>query len=241
MSPLAPDTLKGLPGPLPPGEHALWQGSPRWTTLARRALHLPLLAAYFAGLALWQAWEGAAGGASAAEIGATLARTAALAGAVLGFCALYAWWAARSTVYTVTTARVVMTFGIALPVTLNIPFRSIASAAVKVAPDGTGDIPLASGERRRLSYLVLWPHVRPWRLGRVEPMLRAIPDVQAVADALGLALVQAQALRRDADPARAPQAAPEAPAQMPAQASAPAPAAAPEPATHDGRLRPAAA
>lgn len=231
MTPLAPETLKGLPGPLPPGEHALWQGSPRWTALARRALHAPLLAAYFAGLGLWQAWEGAASGASAAETGATLARTGALAGAVMGFVALYAWWAARSTVYTVTTARVVMTFGIALPVTLNIPFRSIGAAAVRLASDGTGDIPLASTERRRLSYLVLWPHVRPWRLGRVEPMLRAVPDAGRVADILGLALAQAQALRRvdaEADAARAP-AVPEAPVP------------APEPATHDGRLRPAAA
>jgi hypothetical protein len=41
---------------------------------------------------------------------------------------------------------------------------------------------------KRLAYLVLWPHVRPWRLQAPQPMLRAIDDVAAVADLLAEAL-----------------------------------------------------
>jgi hypothetical protein len=36
----------------------------------------------------------------------------------------------------------------------------------------------------KLSYLVLWPHVRPWHMGRVEPALRAIPEAAQVARVL---------------------------------------------------------
>ena len=33
----------------------------------------------------------------------------------------------------------------------------------------------------RLSYAVLWPHVRPGHLRRTQPALRCIPDAQVVA------------------------------------------------------------
>ena len=45
--------IAGLPGPLPPGEVLLWQGAPNWWTLARRALHIHQVAAYFAVLLVW--------------------------------------------------------------------------------------------------------------------------------------------------------------------------------------------
>jgi hypothetical protein len=224
VTPLAPETLRGLPGPLPADEHALWQGSPSWTSLARRALHVRLVALYFVALAVWQATEAAPLGVSA--VLAALAWTALLGGAVLGLALLYAWWSARATVYTITTRRVLLTVGIAVPVTLNLPFRSIGSAAVKVHSDGTGDLPLATTERRRLSYLVLWPHVRPWQLGRVQPMLRSVPDAGSVAALLADALVAAQGEHR------------------PLAASEPVsqPVAAPQPVVETaGRLRPAAA
>jgi hypothetical protein len=152
-----------------------------------------LLAFYFVGLAVWQAWD-VAGAGTPAVVGA-IAWGGALGAAVLGLAALYAWWAARSTVYTITTRRIVLTFGIALPVSLSLPFKSIASAGLKLRSDGTGDIPLNPGERRRLSYLVLWPHARPWRLGRVQPMLRSVPDAAGVAEILSAALVEAHAAR----------------------------------------------
>ncbi|KAA2238082.1 photosynthetic complex putative assembly protein PuhB [Salinarimonas soli] len=210
MTALAPDTLRGLPGPLPSGESALWQGSPRWSALAVQALHLRALALYFTGLAVFQAWDAMSGGTSATPAAAA-AWAAGLGAVVLGLAGLYAWLAARMTVYTITTRRIVITTGIALPVTLSIPFRSVASAAVRLRGDGTGDIPLSVNERRRLSYLVLWPHVRPWRLGRVQPMLRALPDAAGVAEILSAALVAAQAAGATA------------PAPISVEADAPAP------------------
>jgi hypothetical protein len=72
--------------------------------------------------------------------------------------------------------------------TLNIPFRQIASAAVKEYPGGNGDLPLAVTGQQRLAFLLLWPHVRPWKLTRVEPMLRCVPDARDVAGLLASAL-----------------------------------------------------
>ena len=40
---------------------------------------------------------------------------------------------------------------------------------------------------RLLGYVLLWPHVRPWRFTMPQPMLRAIPDVSAVASVLAQA------------------------------------------------------
>ena len=44
--------------------------------------------------------------------------------------------------YTITSKRVLFQFGVALPMTMNIPFGKIANAALKTYRDGSGDIPL---------------------------------------------------------------------------------------------------
>ena len=36
----------------------------------------------------------------------------------------------------------------------------------------------------RLSYLVCWPHVRPWYVSKTQPALRCIPDAAKVAQLL---------------------------------------------------------
>jgi hypothetical protein len=41
---------------------------------------------------------------------------------------------------------------------------------------------------QRLAFLLLWPHVRPWKLTRVEPMLRCVPDARNVAGLVAKAL-----------------------------------------------------
>jgi len=33
----------------------------------------------------------------------------------------------------------------------------------------------------RLSYLMTWPHVRPWHMSRTQPAFRSIPDAERVA------------------------------------------------------------
>jgi hypothetical protein len=71
---------------------------------------------------------------------------------------------------------------------LNLPFSKIESVDFKSYADRSGDIALALGGRDRLAYLMLWPHVRPWRLARAQPLLRGVPDAAVAADILGQAL-----------------------------------------------------
>ena len=91
---------------------------------------------------------------------------------------------ARSTVYTITTARVAMRIGAALTVTLNLPYRQIGNATLALKSNGTGTIALETLGDSRISYLVCWPHVRPWELARTQPALRCIPDAARVAKVL---------------------------------------------------------
>ena len=116
----------------------------------------------------------------------------ALAVALLG---LLAWLSARTTLYVITSRRVIMKIGVALPIFFNIPFTDVASAAVHAFHDGAGDIPLSLTPGRRIAYLHLWPHARPFGFSKPEPAVRSIPSVASVADILGGALM-AEARRR---------------------------------------------
>ena len=173
----------GLPAPLPKGEDILWQGRPLTYALARDAMGLHWIAGYFVLLALWR------GGAAAADNGVGVIAQAVLAYLVLGAVACLivlglARAQARATVYTITTARVLMRIGAALPVTFNIPFTQVASANLDLRKGGVGTIAMKTLGETRLSYLILWPHVRPWRMNPTEPALRCIPDAAGVAQIL---------------------------------------------------------
>lgn len=187
------EPVRGLPERLPAGERLLWQGVPSGRPLARRALHLRTAALYFGALLVWGAVSAVSGGASAAEAARSSLLPGGLALGVLGGTALLAWLTARTTVYTITSQRVAIRFGIALPVTVNVPFTAIAAAGLRAYEDGTGDIPLTLAVPLRLAWPVLWPHVRPWRVARPEPMLRAVPEAARVAQILGRALAAASA------------------------------------------------
>jgi hypothetical protein len=134
-------------------------------------------------------------GAAPAAAATTLALLATLGACAAGLFALYAWLIARTTVYTITNRRLVMRFGIALPITVNVPFSRIQSAAVKCLKDGSGDIPLTLDDSHRVSYVVLWPHIRPWKFRRPEPMLRGLPNAMPVADILADAAGSAASAR----------------------------------------------
>jgi hypothetical protein len=153
--------VRGLPGPLPDGERLLWQGSPSWKALAARTLHGRMIAVYFGLLLLWVAVDGVGGGASPAEAALRVLWFAPLALAGSGLVLLLAWLTARTTVYSVTNHRVVLSYGIAMPVSLNLPFARVASAGMRVFKDGTADIPLVMTAGDKLAYLMLWPHARP--------------------------------------------------------------------------------
>lgn len=188
MSEYDSEPINGLPALPPEGEVILWQGAPDWRSLARRAFHIRKVAFYFAVLLAWSAistlYDGLGSGAALTS-GLTFAL---LAGAAIAILALLAWLIARTTVYTVTNRRVVMRFGVALPMTINLPFKVVESAALRSHADGTGDIVLRIGGEDRVAFLVLWPHVRPWHLARPQPMLRCLPEAAAAAETLRQAL-----------------------------------------------------
>ena len=188
MREYASEPVRGLPENLPEGEHILWQGSPKWIALAIRALHVRGIAIYFGLLAAWFAGAAILDGASVWAAAWSAARVVPGAAASLALLATLAFFLARAAVYTITNRRLVMRFGIALPMVLNIPFRQIKSADLKAYGDGTGDIPLKVSGSQRQSMVVPWPHVRPWRTVEPEPMLRCVPDARRVADILAAAL-----------------------------------------------------
>jgi hypothetical protein len=76
---------------------------------------------------------------------------------------------------------VLFQFGAALPMSMNIPLNKIASVDLNVRRDGTGNIPLKLLDTKRVPYVMLWPHIRPWHLTSPEPMLVSIPDAAGVA------------------------------------------------------------
>jgi hypothetical protein len=182
---------RGLPGPLPKGERLLWQGAPRWQTVALRVLHVRKFSTYFAVLLAWYAASKLSGGIAPGEAALATGKLLGVALVPLALLTAYAWGIGRTTVYSVTNRRVVIRCGIALPMSINLPFARIDGAALKQAADGSGDIALALSRGARVSYLMSWPHVRPWRLGRAQPSLRAVPNVAQVAQVLARALAAA--------------------------------------------------
>lgn len=174
------EAAPGIPAPLPRGERVLWQGRPSTRALARDAFGLRWVMGYFALVVAWRAGVGAAeaGLAGALAFGLPYVGLAAAAAAVIW---ALAWAQARATVYTITTARVLMRIGAALQITLNLPFRQIEAADLDLRRDGTGTIAFRTKGETRFSYLVLWPHLRPWHARRTQPALRCIPDAARVA------------------------------------------------------------
>lgn len=185
------EPVRGLPGPLPEGEEILWQGAPTWSGIARRVCHLRMLTGYVALLAAWCAFSLHRSGHPAGTAALGAVGVAIAGGIAVGMLALFALLVARTTIYTITTSRLVAQFGVAMTMTVNVPFRIVEGAALRLYGDGTGDLPLSLAVGQRGSYVVLWPHVRPWRLRSPEPMLRSVPDAARVAELLGRALAAA--------------------------------------------------
>ena len=172
------EAAPGLPEPLPAGERILWQGAPNWRVLAVQAFHVRKVAIYFAAMLGLQAlyMSGQPGGFALAQ----LATSGALAVLALLLLSLMAWFAARTTLYTLTDQRIVMRVGIVLTLTFNLPLRQIAGAALSTQADGFGDIALTLKGPDRIAFLNLWPHARPWAVKNPQPSLRCLPDAAAL-------------------------------------------------------------
>ncbi len=174
------EPVPGLPERPPEGEHILWQGRPHWWALSREALSIHWVAGYFLLLTLWRFLT------LVDQVGAGAAFASASPFLIMGavVCALLmvvGFVQARATLYTITNRRVAMRIGAALTVTLNLPFTQIRTADLDLRRDGTGTIALDLEGSTRLSYLVCWPHLRPWWIRRTQPALRCIPEAEKVA------------------------------------------------------------
>ena len=176
----ATEPVLGLPETPPEGERILWQGRPDWLSLSWDSMSLPWVAGYFVLLAVWRFTAvydlmplGQAFGASVPFL--------IIGAVVIAMLLLVGYVQARATVYTVTNRRVAMRIGAALTVTLNLPYTQVASADLAMRRRGTGTIALSLMGEPQFSYLVCWPHVRPWQMRHTQPALRCIPEPQKIA------------------------------------------------------------
>jgi hypothetical protein len=193
------EPVKGLPEAPPEGEELLWQGSPDPWLLARHALGARAVAIYFIALALIRGglvWSetGASAGIAAFSFYLFLGAIAVLI--LLGLGRVMA----KTTVYTITSHRVAMRIGVALTVTLNLPYRWIETADLAADGNGHGDIMFDLKGETKLSYLVCWPHVRPWKMAKAQPAFRCIKEVRDVAGILGKAAKKRVSELEDAAP-----------------------------------------
>lgn len=183
--------LRPLPEPLPEDERVLWQSSPAWRPYSRRVFQIDKIGLYFALVVGWVAISAYLDNGGWQAVLRSLSWSIPPALGVIGLLALFAWFYARSTVYTITSKRVIVQSGLVVPSAVNLPFSQVESADLKTFTDTTGDIELSmSGPR--LLYSMLWPNARLFRVKRPVPVMRAIRQPQSVAEMLGEALAADQ-------------------------------------------------
>ena len=199
MSPIDQAVSKPLPGPLPPGEHVLWQCSPAWQGFGRRVFQIGKITLYFGVIIAWVAVSAFLGG-GWGDASRSLVWTLPPALGVILLLAFMAWLYTRATVYTITNKRVIIQSGLAFTTAINLPFSQLGSADMDTFADGTGDIKL-SMLGPRILYSMIWPNARPLALKRPTPVLWALPQPQQVAEILARALAEEQ----HSDPQLAPQ------------------------------------
>jgi hypothetical protein len=186
------EPMRGLPAPLPAGEQLLWQGVPRFKSLALRAYHVRKVIIYFLALIAWRVTVGLVYSQPWHDVWVSCALLMVMGSLAVGVLCLLAYLSSRTTVYTITSRRVLLRHGIAVPMTMNLPFKSIDGAALKLFANGTGEVALTVAKNQRVGYLITWPHLRPGHITRPQPSFRALSDAERAARILG------QALARDA-------------------------------------------
>ncbi|SDT96210.1 photosynthetic complex putative assembly protein PuhB [Stappia sp. ES.058] len=178
------EPVPGLPEDLPEGEFILWQGRPEMRHVARRVLKTRWIAAYFLAIVGWALVAGYYDGRPLGYVLFSAGALTTMAAIVLILAEGFAWAINRTTLYTITNARVVLRIGVALSVTFNLPYAEIVEASVDRRSDGSGTIALKLKPDVRLSWLILWPHARGWRFAHPEPAMICLPDVVSVAGLL---------------------------------------------------------
>jgi len=174
------EPVRGLPEALPADEQIIWQGAPNPLRLAKDAMKLNWVMGYFVLLAAVRV----------IMVSDQMSLTAAMAQGipfliagilVAAILIGVATVQARSTVYTLTNKRACMRIGAALTMTINLPYVCIGNAQASVRKSGIGTITFAMIGDTRISYLMTWPHVRPYHMRKTQPAFRAIPDAARVA------------------------------------------------------------
>ena len=169
-----------LPAAPPEGEQP-WQGRPSARGLARQNFHVFGVALFSGAADLAHRVRSRGAGKRLGE-GLSAASVRGMpflaAEAVL---LLLAWGYARSTIYTLTSARLAIRSGLAVPVTTTIAFELVEGAALKRHGKDLGDLCFTVRESERPSWAMLWPSVRPWRWRHPEPSFRCVPHGEAVA------------------------------------------------------------
>lgn len=178
------EPIPGLPEQLPEGEHIVWQGRPVSKPFAREVMKSYWLLGYFAVLVVWAIVAAIYDGRTFASIIFSVSVLGLLGAAIMGLCELYAWAVHKTTLYTITNRRIVMRIGAALSMTLNVPFSQIAAVNRTESKDGNGTLTVQLMNEQRFSWLVLWPHARPWRFAQPEPALRCIPEINEATEIL---------------------------------------------------------
>ena len=174
-----------------PGEDVVWQGRPSVRALIERVLYGPWIAAYFALLVVLRAGEAIAFDGSARAIAAPLIPATGVALVVL----VAAVTLARTTRYVVTTRRIIVRYGAALPRSLSVPFSQISSLSLTLGHGRCGDIAFDTREGLGVPPLKLWPHLRRAK-PRVQLCFRGLPNVAFTATQLTRILVAAEHARR---------------------------------------------
>lgn len=186
----AVEPVPGLPKRLPEGEAMLWQGSPDWKAFAVSAFHLRKIAVYLGILVAWQVITAVYDGRTLAETVSRGVLFTALAGMALSIVAGAARVYAKSCLYTITTRRIVIRHGAALPVTVNIPYALVDGVDLQPLAHGRGNIAVTLKPAERASLFALWPSIRPWRWRRPQPAFRCVPRAADVARLLARAVAQ---------------------------------------------------
>ena len=186
------EPIPGLPELPPQDEKILWQGNPSRNSMAVHVFHVRKIVIYFGLLMAFQLASGLYDGTAASVIAGDLAVLLAGSTLCLVLLAGLAWGYSRSTIYTVTSRRLVMRHGIALPMSINIPFSKIDAAQMVEHANGTGTITMQITDDNRLAWLALWPSVRPWSFKSPQPALRCIENPRSVASLIAATIAAAE-------------------------------------------------
>jgi hypothetical protein len=184
----APVFIRGVSHPLPPDERLLWEGAPKAGLIARHVFHRWLVVGYFAIVTGWwvsQTYGTVESDAFLPMLGMRLL----LAAIVIGTVEFLARTIANTTVYAITSKRLVLKIGMVLPMSINVPFRIIENAGVGKFRDGSGQIALSLMKGQRLAYVALWPHCKVFSINHPQPVLRGLHEVDRVSAILRDAIV----------------------------------------------------